>query len=556
MRGGKTTVLVAAAALVYVAALVGIVVSTDESLTRELGTGDVLNFQVTGKTGPPGPIGPPGPPSPGITGWPCTWNVCDYGAKGDGVTDSTPGFLRAISKAQKGDHLFIPKGRYVVTEEILVDKSLYISGQGLHTQIYQASDENLFRLFMSTNYVGCAGTRVQDMALGSAATTKGKSLLMFDHSPYNEVRNVAVSGGYYGVYIHGALGNQFYVLRTLFYPYFFKRMARSEAAVCGDVAYGKNVNHTLFYGTKIQGGAKRGIELHATNAEGGIGIYGGLIEGLPGESVYLTGFNVMSSISGLHCEAGNVAGDAGSNVRLAGCRNVSIEGNFHGGKKGLVLESCSRMDIRGGQTNGIYIDKSSKQIDVHGINYRSLHVHSKHTRMWNMQNMSDQGVGAYGYYSGPVADTINPNGMLEDWENGRPVGYGLKGGSVAQETEITHSLKSAARLTLSPNFSGLTLELPASVYMGKSLSIRFWVWIPKETKAKPRIALLYNNWYSCSFSPCFNEVEPEIWTPVSCTFYIPEKDIRRIQAWLGVIYCGTAQGDIIIDDISMGIFSF
>lgn len=42
-----------------------------------------------------------------------TINVRDFGAKGDGVTDDTKAFIRALREfEQRGGSLYIPKGSY------------------------------------------------------------------------------------------------------------------------------------------------------------------------------------------------------------------------------------------------------------------------------------------------------------------------------------------------------------------------------------------------------------------------------------------------------------
>ena len=54
----------------------------------------------------------------------------DFGAKGDGVTDDTAAFLRAIQEAPDGA-LFIPRGRYVIQRDLRIERSrLVLRGEG------------------------------------------------------------------------------------------------------------------------------------------------------------------------------------------------------------------------------------------------------------------------------------------------------------------------------------------------------------------------------------------------------------------------------------------
>jgi hypothetical protein len=54
----------------------------------------------------------------------------DFGAKGDGRTDDTAAFLRAIQEAPDGA-LFIPRGRYVIQRDLRIERSrLVLRGEG------------------------------------------------------------------------------------------------------------------------------------------------------------------------------------------------------------------------------------------------------------------------------------------------------------------------------------------------------------------------------------------------------------------------------------------
>lgn len=64
-------------------------------------------------------------PSPAVT-----HNVRDFGATGDGTTDDSDAFLRAIAAMDSGV-LLIPEGRYVITKILLIDKpGIVLRGEG------------------------------------------------------------------------------------------------------------------------------------------------------------------------------------------------------------------------------------------------------------------------------------------------------------------------------------------------------------------------------------------------------------------------------------------
>lgn len=61
---------------------------------------------------------------------PVVTTVADFGAVGDGVTDDTAAFLAAIAATQNGA-LLVPKGRYLLTGQLPIDKSdVVLRGEG------------------------------------------------------------------------------------------------------------------------------------------------------------------------------------------------------------------------------------------------------------------------------------------------------------------------------------------------------------------------------------------------------------------------------------------
>jgi hypothetical protein len=83
----------------------------------------------------PGSVRPDGTMAPPI---PVVANVKEFGAKGDGETDDTDAFEKALAAAQPilgvenpGGAVFIPAGRYVITRRLQInDKALVVRGEG------------------------------------------------------------------------------------------------------------------------------------------------------------------------------------------------------------------------------------------------------------------------------------------------------------------------------------------------------------------------------------------------------------------------------------------
>lgn len=66
---------------------------------------------------------------------PTTCNVRDFGAKGNGEHDDTQAFLEAIHSCEKGA-ILIPKGRYVITHPLKINKSnIVLRGEGTRQTI-------------------------------------------------------------------------------------------------------------------------------------------------------------------------------------------------------------------------------------------------------------------------------------------------------------------------------------------------------------------------------------------------------------------------------------
>lgn len=121
------------------------------------------------------------------------YNVVDFGAKGDGVTDDTAAFVSCINKAN-GRPVFVPPGKYVVNYAYCGDgKAIYLLGIGNPTIIRSiAPDGNdeapLFKFnnVPSAYISGITFDANRDNFLKTATTTKGLDNTVINETEYEE----------------------------------------------------------------------------------------------------------------------------------------------------------------------------------------------------------------------------------------------------------------------------------------------------------------------------------------------------------------------------------
>ncbi|ODM25546.1 glycosyl hydrolase family 28-related protein [Acetivibrio mesophilus] len=72
--------------------------------------------------------------NPGIRGGiptrPVVANVMDFGAKGDGLTDDSNAFIKAIESVKDGGAVLIPSGEYLLKSKITLNKPIVLRGEG------------------------------------------------------------------------------------------------------------------------------------------------------------------------------------------------------------------------------------------------------------------------------------------------------------------------------------------------------------------------------------------------------------------------------------------
>jgi Pectate lyase superfamily protein len=148
-------------------------------------------------------------------------NVRRFGAIGDGFADDTRAFQQAIDHARDHGLVFLPDGKFRLSATIVITKPVKIVGTGFATQIYNNNNRTLFQLVNVNN------VEIRDLYLGSSSTQAGVSLIELVNSHHNQINNVTMLGGYYGLHLKGSLLNTVTDLRAVRISAAFSHRPRS-----------------------------------------------------------------------------------------------------------------------------------------------------------------------------------------------------------------------------------------------------------------------------------------------------------------------------------------
>lgn len=173
-----------------------------------------------------------------------TFDVTTFGAKGDGVTDDTQAFADAFSALRSGDSLYIPEGKFLVNESLVLDlQNVRIYGEAKKSEVLfgrtqgandTPADASLFRLGAQAAHV-----TVEDLILTytgdycAADASVGKSCGLYIDGSNVTARGLTVSGfSYAGIVAAGADGVPAAQIRI---DGCLLEKNRTAGIVCGDV---------------------------------------------------------------------------------------------------------------------------------------------------------------------------------------------------------------------------------------------------------------------------------------------------------------------------------
>lgn len=135
-------------------------------------------------------------------------NVQDFGAVGDGVTDDTAAFVACIASLTRGQTMYLPKGVYVVTSTLTINKSINILGESKFDSIIYGSGFTTDSTVL--DFTGTTGARIQDLYIQNISIwsdnnlARGMTLTWVNKSSFS---NLYFYNLYRGVFGDNAWGN-------------------------------------------------------------------------------------------------------------------------------------------------------------------------------------------------------------------------------------------------------------------------------------------------------------------------------------------------------------
>jgi Pectate lyase superfamily protein len=246
-------------------------------------------------------------------------NVRRFGAIGDGYADDTRAFLQAIAEAHEHGLVFLPEGKFRLSSTIVITKPVKIVGTGFSTQIYNNNNQTLFQLVNVNN------VEIRDLYLGSSSTQSGVSLIELVNSHHNQINNVTMLGGYYGLHLKGSLLNTVIDMRSgANFGGFFAKTSITNTWVMGEPYNQISANANTFIAPVLEGGVN-GVVMTDNTAQGSIHIFGGTMEGITGTALTFQKTGLNSSITGVHFESNGVdiVTQAASNIRISSIVSVT-----------------------------------------------------------------------------------------------------------------------------------------------------------------------------------------------------------------------------------------
>jgi len=250
-----------------------------------------------------------------------TFNVLDYKAVGDGITNCTDEIAACITAAGNGATVFFPAGTYIV-DSILVINDIWLKGvgwggygSGTGTMIRSQTDHDIIILNPSSTR---AGAKVTDMYIyGGGATKTNQTGISINSFHGSTIERVYIdSCGDYAVKIGDTEGTWSVNINNN------RFQGNEKGGIYFKSHSSKQVNNIRIFQNEISANDGYGINCHGTN----ILINDNVIQGNDSSGIFLSGreLGAVSSSSNNIFMAGNY-------IESNGGGNIYIEYYYSGG---------------------------------------------------------------------------------------------------------------------------------------------------------------------------------------------------------------------------------
>jgi len=221
-------------------------------------------------------------------------------------------------------------------------------------------------------FVNVNNSAIRDVYLGSASTTG--HLIEFIGGGHNQINNVTMLGGNYGLHLKGSLLNTFIDLRSgTNFQGFFAPTSTNQTWVYAEPnpATGISANANTFIAPVLEGGTN-GIAISDGNGQGSLHITGGSIEGVSGTGLSLQNTFLPSSITGVHFEANGQADiviNNSSNIRISAIVSVSSPSIAYNPSIISFTGDTRNVQITDSLISSIVVASSIKRIQLQNITF-------------------------------------------------------------------------------------------------------------------------------------------------------------------------------------------
>ena len=299
------------------------------------------------------------------------FNIKDYGAVGDGVTDDYEAIFKACYDAMKAHGtVYVPLGYYRLTETLKIRYRCNFLGEGPGSVLIMSEDLPLLYACGDSGHL--AHQSIKNMAFYSLARSLDAPVVYLGQGVQEAVvEDVQLYGGYTGIHLHGTI---MVVLSRVHFmlgrDYLFIRERVGKPIMVGKHAIKitnrgrSHANCNSVRDCRCTGSYDYGLCMNNTDGEGGLRLDNLIVEG---NKERIRGIHIANTDgvfgSNLHFEGPN------SRLEMENCRNSAVMVGGLG--REVVLRNCKNVRVMS-VVAGEYRLAGGRDIDTQGIVARNI----------------------------------------------------------------------------------------------------------------------------------------------------------------------------------------